>query len=695
MSSLAAVSTTEGQGRLWERLSIQDMNIRIEHLMQSLTKSDKYDPALAEKVRQDYENDLKNILDKINVSVDDRMKDWENAKQVLNHQNNELKNENDMLKNDTKRLKLENKNLTTTNQKLQTLINDLSTNKPNDNHSQIRDMQKLKANLENEKNVLINENIQLTTDNKNLKLQLQKAQNQIDTGKMELKAVEQQNKDLTQLLKDIRGEIERQYKEQIDGLNKELTHTIKERNDKDSLLKELQTKYDLLQAKCDEYHKLLQDQMAKFAKKKVDLVLNKNDDFHQKLQSIRDEYEHDLRVREAIWEKAKEESLKTLNEAYRTLKEGLGKQNEQLRASVQQYFQNIEELKKELNKIKEQKKQMEKDIADKDERITKLMDDTIKNQKRIEELNNQIFEFEKEIAQYKIVWNHYFGLDMPLREQILIGKEKLNRFEQQHNVSAIPLKKSKIEIKCLDRFGHLPLRLGELPYTNDNKDGRFDLINVFSDKELLLKGCYLRNENGDRIKLPEDSIRPLQAIGFSIGNKKVQENDILIPATFCTFNNEKNKLVIEDTCKSPHCFVLYPVPVQPINNLDKIAQLPLSMNSIKMDSKQDGWRGFELKNTSQQCILLQNMFIARQKTNFKQQIPERPMNPGDTMRFVFARDNNSSINHENVDDIIINERDFGKLDVPDKLLMMDKDGHFKVLHDGAQLQNIPSSCLVM
>jgi len=74
------------------------------------------------------------------------------------------------------------------------------------------------------------------------------------------------------------------------------------------------------------------------------------------------------------------------------------------------------------------------------------------------------------------------------------------------------------------------------------------------------------------------------------------------------------------------------------------------------------------------------------------------MNPGDIMRFVFARDNNnnnSNINHENADDIVINEREFGKLDVPDKLLMVDKDGHFKVLHDGGQLHNIPSSCLVM
>jgi len=118
------------------------------------------------------------------------------------------------------------------------------------------------------KNILINENIQLTTENKNFKLQLQKSQNQIDAFKVENNALQKQNNDLNQLLQDIRGEIEKQYKDQINGLNKDLNKVVADRNDKDLTLKELQTKYDLLQTKCDEYHKLLQDQMAKLAQKK-------------------------------------------------------------------------------------------------------------------------------------------------------------------------------------------------------------------------------------------------------------------------------------------------------------------------------------------------------------------------------------------------------------------------------------------
>jgi len=298
------------------------------------------------KSKKEYENDMKKILDKIGTSVDNRIKDWENSKIKLNEENVNLKNEIDNLKNEKKHLNSDNKNVTAMNQKLQIVINNLSSNHSNVDDAKLRDMHKLKDNLENEKNILINENIQLTTENKNFKLQLQKAHNQIDALKVENNALQKQNHDLTQLLKDIRGEIEKQYKDQIDGLNKDLNKVIADRNDKDLTLKELQTKYDVLQTKCDEYSKLLQDQMAKLAQKKANIVLHKNDDFHQKLQAIREEYENDLRTREAIWEKAKEESLKTLNDAYRTLKEGLGKQNEQLRENVQQYSHNIEELKK-------------------------------------------------------------------------------------------------------------------------------------------------------------------------------------------------------------------------------------------------------------------------------------------------------------------------------------------------------------
>jgi len=90
--------------------------------------------------------------------------------------------------------------------------------------------------------------------------------------------------------------------------------------------------------------------------------------------------------------------------------------------------------------------------------------------------------------------------------------------------------------------------------------------------------------------------------------------------------------------------------------------------------------------------------LREKKTTFRQQIPERPLHPGDIMRFIFTQNNANADynnNHENPDDILINEKDFGKLDFPDKLLIVDKNDHFKVLHDGCNLQNIPSNCLVM
>jgi len=67
--------------------------------------------------------------------------------------------------------------------------------------------------------------------------------------------------------------LKKQYKDQIDALNKELNKTIKDRNEKDLDLKELQTKYDSLQARCNDYSKLLKEQLAKLAQKK-NLILH-------------------------------------------------------------------------------------------------------------------------------------------------------------------------------------------------------------------------------------------------------------------------------------------------------------------------------------------------------------------------------------------------------------------------------------
>jgi hypothetical protein len=255
------------------------------------------------------------------------------------------------------------------------------------------------------------------------------------------------------------------------------------------------------------------------------------------------------------------------------------------------------------------------------------------------------------------------------------------------------LKKSRHKIECLANFGRLPLRLGELPYTDGNQQPRFELVNVFNDKEIMLENCYLKNEKGASVKLPNHLVAPLHSFGFSIGNKKIQSEDMLIPAEFCTFDNADNLLVIEDSCNPPHFHRLYPVLVETINSLENVTNFPMEINALKMDGKKDTWRGFELKNRGKNCMLLQSMFITREKTNFKQQLPERALHPGDTMRFVFSQNMANAGN--NPDDILIDEKNFGKLDFPDKLLLTDKNNNYVVLYDSCNLRNNSGNCLVM
>jgi len=216
-----------------------------------------------------------------------------------------------------------------------------------------------------------------------------------------------------------------------------------------------------------------------------------------------------------------------------------------------------------------------------------LATEGLKDQQIIHDLTNKLIAFEREMAQYKIVWNPFFGLDAPLREQILIGKEKLDRFEQQHHVLPPSMKKSKHKIECLSSFGKLPLRLGELPLTDGNKFPRFDLINTFMDKEILLHNCFLKNEKGDIIKLPNCYISPLHSIGFSIGNEKIKHEDILIPQEFCSFKNPDNRLMITDSCNPPHLHRLYPVLVETINSLKNTDRFPIEINALSTKKKMD------------------------------------------------------------------------------------------------------------
>jgi len=73
-------------------------------LMQSLTGSQKQDPLVFDQAKKDYENDLKNLLDKIDNSIDNRIKDWENSKLNLNQENSHLKNEIENLNKEKKNI---------------------------------------------------------------------------------------------------------------------------------------------------------------------------------------------------------------------------------------------------------------------------------------------------------------------------------------------------------------------------------------------------------------------------------------------------------------------------------------------------------------------------------------------------------------------------------------------------------------
>jgi len=350
MSSVAAVSSTEGCGRLWESLALQDVNVRLENLIQY---SKPNDPNFQESIRREMEAHSKIMLDRVQNLINEKAKNWEIEKKLLNQTNHNLQNDVDGLIDEKKQFDGEKKNLMITNQKLQNELKKMTENFTTDNDAKIRHLQ---TTFETERKELVDANNKLNMENNELKMTKQNLENQNNNLKIERNSFQQQCRSLTQLLDDLRGQLQEEYKNEIENLKENLKGKIFSLNAKDLELKNLNTQYEALNSKFNDITGTLKNEITKLQQKNAELTTGVNKEFQEKLQSICRDYQDDLKAREKLWNKAKEESLQALNNAYRTLREGLGKQNDGLEDIIRKNEQEIQELKRENEKFKMLKK---------------------------------------------------------------------------------------------------------------------------------------------------------------------------------------------------------------------------------------------------------------------------------------------------------------------------------------------------
>ena len=122
-----------------------------------------------------------------------------------------------------------------------------------------------------------------------------------------------------------------------------------------------------------------------------------------------------------------------INEELKDLSEHLKKQHKQ-------------DLKMRDNKIKQLEKKINSMNKDLDELQLRFETEQQENRNKGKEL----MEIQRQLAQYRILWEHFFGLDAPLKDEIDAANDKLSKFERRHNIEPnVPRKKRKVNIERL------------------------------------------------------------------------------------------------------------------------------------------------------------------------------------------------------------------------------------------------------
>jgi len=181
--------------------------------------------------------------------------------------------------------------------------------------------------------------------------------------------------------------LDKEYKTQIDNLKQSLNDKIEENNQKDLELNNTKVELDINIAKRNDMNKLIESEKLKSQEKFTEMESKLRTEFEKKLTDICNEFQGDLNLREKIWKKAKEESLKSLYDAYFALKQDLMQKKESLEKKVNELTQEIQSLRNINDKLQK------KIIDEKDVTITKLEAEIDEGRKKISTVWNCLESF--------------------------------------------------------------------------------------------------------------------------------------------------------------------------------------------------------------------------------------------------------------------------------------------------------------
>ena len=429
------------------------------------------------------------------------------------------------------------------------------------------------------------------------------------------------------------GLLEEQLEEAKDELEKaqRLANDLKERNTE--LDDENGTLQEKLQLEKDTFHRFMQQKHTE-PFQSPPTAAKSGHATPQELRNLRAqlsrEYENQLKLREKAFSKAKNDAIKILDAEYNDIKQGLDEK-----------IANLENSNKALKRQLADKQAEVQRLRDENGRMDELKEEMAALQEALNQKASEIIKLKTELSKYKILWQHFFGLDAPLRDEIERVNNKLDKFEHHHGIqSPIPKKKRRVIIESLSQVDFKsPLVLDAIPSPEDEYQ-RFELYNVMEKQRVVeMKGFKLRNEKGVEIDVPDScQVNPGQCIGVCLRKRK-KRSDILYDQRahdepFCQFQDGEVIWLCDSFDDKVQLFPITEQIYDSLNVFVKRGEAPIYVK--RLFDEEEGYRGFEFGNATKKKIKFKGMYFRNKRETLKLTVPMKALRSNGIIKLVIT-----------------------------------------------------------
>lgn len=666
-----------------------------------------------DKIRSGISSQLNELLKDLEIKFNEKTKTWKDENIKLKTELSDYRNRLRDLTRENNQYQQEKKSAESKYKNLRSGIDKILNDSNSKNQDRIRKLSQQLRDSENDKNALIQQQKKVRTkyiyiiinnnDEKHFVLhkiqtiilkkdkkkheefmnELQEKYDKLDRKHRKLKDERDDlisDRDKFKLKSNNLEKILSEQREEENNTNREQLNNAKQELDK------LQTAYDKLRGdhnKLDDEYQLILEKynLEKEAFKKaisnqqiqkhlgdnqhINIADNNREEIRNLRAELTKEFEKQLKDRERQWTKSKNDSIKTLDKEYKELK-----------AAMTHNMKSLENSNKELKNNLIAKDEQIKRLKKENDKLNDLMNKIQELNEKLNNKNAEIMRLKTELSKYKILWNHFFGLDAPLKEEIEKVNNKLDKFENYHNIqSPIPKKKRRVIIESYSQWtkqSQAPLILDTIPSPNDPYQ-RIELYNM-ENKVLELRGFKLINQNGNKIPLDQRQINPGQSIGIALKKKK-HRFDILYNMMdnnneeFCKFTD--NEVIwLQDSFDEKR--QIFPITEIVYDTLVGFGQDP-PIQVKKLFTEEENYKGFEFRNIMKKKIKLKDMRFQNKWNTLDKAIPYKTLPRNGVIRLVLTNDRKHPKIKPN--DIIVASSSISQQSQDDALYLVDQNGH--------------------